>query len=118
MNLNNNVMSKHEYDTMWISKRIVTLICNERIYVSNAQLKVKHCDQEYIDELIPEAYEILESINELMLKNYLSANNMDSNEYTSFVEYACDIVKCYLAKKMKLYNDPYVSYFTIKPYNK
>ncbi len=111
-------MMKHPYDTMWISKRVVTLICNERIYVAKAQLKVKHCDQEYIDEIIPEAYEILESINELMLKNYLSANNMDPNEYVNFVEYACDIVKCYLAKKMKLYNDPYVSHFVIKPFNK
>lgn len=118
MNINNNIMAKHPYDSMWISKRVVTLICNERVHVGEPQLKVKHCDQEYINELIPEAYEILELIDEVMLKNFLSANNMDINEYETFVEYACDIVKNYLARKMKLYNDPYVSYFVIKPYNK
>lgn len=109
-------MTSHPYDTMWISKRIVTLICNERIYVGDVELKVRHCDQEYIDTLHPEAEELLESINEGMLKNYLSGNNMDPSEYTSFMDYACDIVKHFLSKKMKLYQDPYVLHFNIKPW--
>jgi hypothetical protein len=116
MNLNNNVMAaKHDYDSMWISKRVVTLISNERICIDGVELKVKHCDPEYVDEIISEATEILESITELMLKNYLAANNMDPSEYVTFVDYACDIVKCYISKKMKLYNDECVSYLVIKP---
>ena len=48
-----------KYDSIYISRRIVFLICNERFYVDDVVLKSNYVDDEYLSEMFLEAeYEL------------------------------------------------------------
>lgn len=107
-------MSKIKYDSIYISRRIVFLICNERFYVDDVVLKSNYVDDEYLSEMFREAEYELEYIKDTDLKAVQFKNDIPSTNFKTFIEFSKELISYGLSYRMKLNDNPYIKYFTIK----
>ncbi len=107
-------MSKVKYDSIYISRRIVFLICNQRFEVDDVILKSNYCDEEYLAEMFSEAEYQLEYIKDTDLKAVQFKNDYPIENYKSFIEFSKILISLSLSYRMKLNDDPYIESFTVK----
>lgn len=107
-------MTKQSYDYLWIAKRLEFLVEKELVYVANPLLKIKYCDQEYINEMQIEAIETLESLTSSSIMNYIKGLPLLPKDFPSFKMYACDALQHVLTNRMKLHQDECISHFKIQ----
>ena len=107
-------MHKQTYDYLWIAKRLEFLIEKELVYVSTPVLKIKYCDQEYVNELSIEAIETFETLTSGLIMNFIKKLPTLPKDFESFTLYACDALQHLLTNKMKLYQDECISHFKIE----
>ena len=105
---------KQEYDYLWISKRLVLLLENDLLIVGNPILKVMHCDEDYISESLAEAEEIMQSLTDSLLMNFIKKLPTVPKDHISFVDYACYAIEKIITYKLKLDSNECISHFKIE----
>ncbi len=110
-------MSRVKYDSIYISRRIVFLICNERFEIDDVVLKSNYCDEEYLTEMFSEASEQLYYMKDTDLKTVQFKNDYPIENYKSFIEFSKILISLGISYRMKLHDDPYIESFTVKHIN-
>ena len=105
---------KQEYDYLWISKRLVLLLENDLLIVGNPILKVMHCDEDYISESLAEAEEIMQSLTDSLLMNFIKKLPTVPKDHISFVDYACYAIEKIITYTLKLDSNECISHFKIE----
>ena len=105
---------KQEYDYLWISKRLILLLENDLLIIGDPILKVMHCDEDYISESLSEAEEIVQSLTDSLLMNFIKKLPTVPKDHISFVDYACHAIEKIIIHRLKLDSNECISHFKIE----
>ncbi|MEY2869792.1 MAG: hypothetical protein RIR01_2294 [Bacteroidota bacterium] len=106
--------NRSAYNYLHISKRIHQCVQLELYYVGEPVLKLIHCDQEYLNEMVERANELFDSLTPSLIMSAIKLLPLLPKDFPKFHDYICYSLKELLIIKMKLVDDECISHFEIE----
>ena len=105
---------KQQYDYLWISKRLLMLLENNILMIGEPVLKIHYCNEDFLIESKREAEELMQSLSEKVVMQFINKLPTVPKEHTSFIDYACYAIEKIVIHKLKLTSNECISHFKIE----
>lgn len=106
--------NRNTYNYLQISKRLHQCIQLELCYVGEPVLKLIHCEQDYLNEMVEIANETFDGLTPNLIMSSIKLLPMLPKDFQTFPDYVCYSLKELLIIKMKLVDDECISHFEIE----
>lgn len=105
--------NRGSYNYLHIAKRLRQCVDLNLFHIGEPVLKLVHCDEDYLLELLTEAEEIIDSMDSNLIMSCIKKLPTLPKDFPKFKDYVCYSIQEILRLKMKLDDDECVSYFKI-----